>query len=193
MRAPGRSGLAVLNNMCIPPYTKVKSVQYPVGARLTMFSLAHACLAEGLIEYRLHPVNWRALSKTLDNTWARSVPAFFDAMAAKGITHASIDRRAAQLTGCIIGWRSYYDGNTISPLLGHLETYGVGICPDLELTLAILSRSVAYMFIARRTPDYEWRTLTGNPLCVCDDRFSAPGINEEPWGAYARAFDRGLR
>lgn len=51
------------------------------------------------------------------------------------------------------------------------------ICTDIELTLAILSRTVNRMFMPHRTPDYSWDTLNMPCLYFKDVQFLGPGFS----------------
>ena len=93
-----------------------------------------------------------------------------------GVTPASVRLRGDQLAGAIIGWAG--DEQTLT------ENGHFGICPDLELTIAILSRRIGSIFISCRDPDYSWDTLFGNAFVFDDDIGPAPKLNADPWKRY---------
>ena len=178
-----------LHNMSAPSRTEVKSVQVPAGGQPVIFSMPHACLAAGLIE----PVgadlrDWQALARRCYEKWGmeNGTGSLLHGLAGSGITMERVDARAENIRGALIGWAAYHGDDQTAKLKEYLERRRAGFCDDLELTLAVLSRCVAGLFLPRRSPDYSARTLFLPPFCVCDRRFTAPTLKQAPWAKLGR-------
>ena len=59
-----------------------------------------------------------------------------------------------------------------------------GVCPDIDITLAVLSRRVGDIFISSRNPDYSWGKLFDSPFEVDEDFCIAPGLKSDPWSKF---------
>ncbi|MCE9614779.1 MAG: hypothetical protein K8T26_10920 [Lentisphaerae bacterium] len=176
--------VAILQNMSAPSRTEVKSVQVAADGQPVIFSTAHACLAAGLVDAPgVAPRDWRTLLDHCHNKWQLSDGSglLLADLAAHGITTERVDARAGSIRGSAIGWPAYHIEGQTARLKENLEQHGVGFCTDLELTLAVLSRCVAWLFLPRRSPDYSAMALFRIPFCVCDRRFTAPGLKQAPW------------
>ena len=180
--------ITLLHNMSAPARTEVKSAQVPADGQLVIFSAPHACLAAGLIEAAGADLrDWHALVRRCYEKWGLengSGLLFLD-LAGCGITPERVDARAENIRGAMIGWAAYQGDDQTAKLKEYLERQGAGFCHDLELTLAVLSRRVAWLFLPRRSPDYSVGKLFQLPFCVCDRRFAAPTLQQAPWAELA--------
>lgn len=156
----------------------------PVHERVTVISLPHACLAAGLLETesKRRSVDWCRLAHLVQDKWAGSVERFLLDAGTAGATFDRADAVAAALHGAVIGWAG--PDSPSSPAAAPF-----GVCPDLNLTLAILGRRVANMFVAARTPDYSWSALFGSTFAFDDDLCEAPLLADQPWSRFRWAAD----
>lgn len=145
-----------------------------------VISLRHACLAAGLLDdvHKGAAVNWAVLGVLCKSKWAGSVENFFKDAAAVGTSVPSADAYVADLRGAVIGWTD----DSVKSALPSRWTFG--FCPDLNLTLAILSRHVSDIFIAARAPDYSWPTLFDSYFVFDDGLGAAPQLTEAPWSRF---------
>lgn len=151
-----------------------------VHGRTLIFSVPHACLAAGLLKARKGlSADWQAVLELAFTQWQGDPQLFLSDAARMGITCESVNCRAASLSGAIIGWQSKrLDKGNKSQGVAH------GICADLEMTLAIVSRRVGDIFIAKRDPDYGWNALFGSPFECDEDLGPAPSKDCEPWDRF---------
>lgn len=154
----------------------IDAVIRPVHGGVKLISLRHACLAAGLLEAprEVGVISWQVLGRIAEEKWGSSIERFFSDARRVGATTQAADARAADLRGAVIGWSSSAGAGAALPR-------GVEICADLTLTLAILGRRVADMFVASRPPDYSWPALFDNAFEFDDDLCDAPSVTEEPW------------
>ena len=160
------------------PKLPISGTLRPVHGQVTLISLPHACLANGLFKDCCKPrkLNRRILLELSQETWGRSIDRFFaDASLAK-ITHDSVNQCAKQLSGAIVGWTG--DGEQLT------DAKHLGICVNMDIALAVLSRLVGNIFISSRDPDYSWDTLFETAFECDDDLGLAPAFKHEPWNAY---------
>lgn len=161
----------------LPIEAKIK----PVHGSITVFSMPHACLAAGLIGKDVpdeQVLNSEVLSGLAERKWDCSVERFLDDAKKLGVdTERAISKIGPQ-QGATIGWTS--DGTELSRSLAR-ET---GVCPDLGITLAVLSRRVGDIFIGAREPDLNWETLFGSSFAVDEGLGPAPDLLSEPWNRY---------
>ena len=125
------------------------------------------------------------LCELVNKKWGKSVDRFFKDLRQAGFTGDIMDDTITGLRGAIIGWT----GATQSKSNSAVKSFG--ICPDLNLVLAVLSRRIADMFIPSREPDFSWGTLFDSTFEVDDDSFPAPGLNENPWKSFQWDVEKG--
>jgi hypothetical protein len=106
------------------------------------------------------------------------VDRFFEDAERIGITKETVDHEVRNLRGSIIGWTG--ENNR---LLADTQR-AFGICPDLTITLIVLSRRIADIFIPSRETDFRWDVLFGSIFEIDDDSFPAPSLKDNPWKAY---------
>jgi len=153
----------------------------PVYGQTTIFSLPHACLAAGLLDDvgTGQPLNWSVLLQRAQAKWQCAEDCFLSDAAKLGISPRSVERRARAQRGAIIGWQP-------AGLLGTpTDEMRFGICPDLELTVAVLSCCISDIFFSARAPDFSWATLFGRAFACDDDLGPAPALDQAPWQQYA--------
>ena len=165
-----RADCPLLHNMSAPPQSPVQAKNVVVERSLVLFSTVHAW--GRLLHMHTEPdiVTWRNLQDNCFGKWRipkGDIDAFLDALQRLGIPRSSIEARAAGITGSVIGWKGF-DTATSRRLPAHEHAR---FHHDLELTLAILSHTVADLFLPRRAPDYSYRALFQTTLCVSDRRF----------------------
>ena len=127
----------------------------PVHAVPQGFVLPEALAQHGLL---LQPAkgSWQDQAAA---KWNRSVDAFLSDLEKQGITRRSVEARGLGARRVMVGW-------TYEP---HKMSLPLRICPDIELTLAILSRCVNQIFFKSRQPDFGWDVLFGKSLVVDED------------------------
>lgn len=150
----------------------------PVHGQTTVLSLVHACLVSGLLDGNLDgmPLNGPILKELCQQRWGGSIERFFEDLTKKGVTKESINSRVASFKGAIIGWTPGSEQDRSAN-----KKVQWGICPEIGLTLGILSRRVGDIFIASREPDYRWENLFGNPFEVDENLGPAPDLKNPPW------------
>jgi hypothetical protein len=148
---------------------------------VTVISLPHACLASGLLDDARNgeALNWLVLGEFVAKKWQSSVDSFLTDAEKIGITKERVDHTVRDLKGSIIGWTGWKDKQ-----IRHALTSEVGICPDLTITLGILSRRIADIFIPSREPDFSWDKLFGSSFEIDDDSFPSFTLEDDPWKAY---------
>ena len=158
----------------------IEAVIQAAHARVTVLSLRHACLAAGLLEdvRRGRAVNWVVLGGLIRQKWNGSVERFLHDAAGIGVGISGADARAAELEGAIIGWTGAGKQSPV-PAGGPF-----GVCPDMNLSLAILARRTSDVFIASRLPDYSWATLFESAFEFDDCIGDAPELRERPWSGF---------
>ncbi len=172
---------------CGPPFYRgpqrrerkpIEITTLPVAGKTTLFSLQHACLAAGMLEdirkrKSVDSINCDANSwlDWVNQKWQRSIDNFFADAASLGVTKETVNNKASELQGAIIGWKPWVK-------------FCRCICPDLNLTLAILSRRINDIFISYREPDYSWDNLFGQYFEIDDNRILAPDLESEPWSKF---------
>lgn len=158
---------------------RLHTVLKPVHDRVTVISLGHACLATGLLDNLSEgsAVNWSVLRELVHKKWGGSVERFLQDAARidAGIEHA--DACAAQFAGAVIGWPGMEPDTPP-------KRNKIGVCPDVNLSLAILSRRVGDIFIASHVPDYSWPVLFDSAFEFDDTVCDAPLLSEQPWSRF---------
>ncbi len=86
-----------------------------------------------------------------------------------GVRADAVDRKLAEMPAVIIGWDPK----------GHYGQTDSVLCKDIELTLAVLGRTVGGIFFAGREPDYSLENLLAAQLIV-DEHL--PTDHEGPGG-----------
>lgn len=154
---------------------------------MTVISLPHACLAAGLLDdvRNGEALNWLVLGDFVAKKWQDSADNFLADLEKIGITKESVDRKVQNLKGSIIGWTGWKDKQ-----IGHALTSEFGICPDLTITLGVLSRRIADIFIPSREPDFTWNTLFGSSFEIDDDFCPNFTLEDDPWRAYQWAVSK---
>ena len=150
----------------------------PVTGKVTVISLPHACLAAGLFDDRMSQdvvLEWAVLAELCKERWDSSIERFFSDAEKIGITKTTADQSVSGLRGALIGWTG---DNIIN------RGYSIGVCPDMNSVLGVLSRRVGDIFISSRAPEYTWDNLFGSPFEVDEDIFPAPVLSDEPWIKY---------
>jgi len=152
----------------------------PVHGQTSIISLPHACLAAGLLETAgvRQTLSRSSLSMLAQEKWQGSVDRFFNDAARLGVDQRSAGRRARDLGGAIIGWHPAGCQGTPD------DEVRLGICSDLNLTVAVLSCCVDYIFISTRVPDFSWAALFGKAFACDDDLGPAPALDQAPWRQY---------
>lgn len=182
-----------------------------------LFSVPHACHVLGLLDdpfprprrgappKRTPVERWEILRKTCAEQWEleKGDQEFLAQLATLGITPASITARGAMFHGAVIGWDPYrtflpaverkayaiatrsMSGLEIDPI--PIPAAAPALCTDLELTLAILSRCVADLLIAHRTPSLEVDTLFTTTFCTVDRRFADVAVQPLPTDDWVNA------
>ena len=152
----------------------------PVHDKITVISLPHACLASGLLEDAREgrPVNWLVLKELVDKKWGKSIKRFFADARTTGVSRDSANDAAKGFKGTVIGWNGALPENLCC------NDGAFGMCPDMNVAVAILSRSVGDIFISSRDPEYSWDKLFGRMLEVDEDLCSAPDFKSDPWAKF---------
>lgn len=175
-----------------------------------LFSVPHACHALGLLDQpfprarrgatplRTPLHRWELLRKSCAEQWEleHGNQEFLSQLATLGITPASITARGETFRGAAIGWDPYRTlltavefapyspgGQTLiwnQADLSPRPAAPPALCTDLELTLAILSRCVADLLIAHRTPSLAVDTLFATTFCTVDRRFADVAVQPLP-------------
>ena len=148
----------------------------PVHGQITALSLPHACLAAGLLKTpaKSQALNWRLLIEMAEKQWEGSSERFLTDAKTVGVNKGSVDKQASKYHGVIIGWAGpspYYN-------------IALGVCPDIDITLAVLTRRVGDMFISSRRPDYSWERLFGSAFEVDENFCIAPDFKSDPWSKF---------
>jgi hypothetical protein len=160
------------------PRLPVEAEIKAVNNRTTVFSLPHACLAAGLLGEGLKQLevsDWHCLQELANEKWGQSMERFFSDLKSLGVTSETVVLKSIWTQGAIIGW-SFPGEAPIRPRMGLLR-----ICPDLDLTLAVLSKRVADIFISTRDPDFRWDNLFGSGFEIDEDVIQAPDLFSDPW------------
>lgn len=147
----------------------------PVSGAVTLFSLAHACLAAGLLEQppgEEKPL-WFKLNDQAQRQWRGSVERFFEAAATIGLSRERILGYSSGCIGAVIGWHQ------MPHQVG--SAYALRVCPDVEITVAILSRCIGDMFIGSREPDLAWDRLFERNFAADADLAPATDLTCSPW------------
>ena len=157
--------------------TPIDAEMVPVCGRTTIVSLAHACLAAGLMEDVRDggKVNWEILGDLSQQKWRGRIEAFFADAQQAGISPQAADRWADTVKGAVIGWtmaRIGWPGCCNGPF---------GVCTDANMALAILGRRVGDIFFANRNPDYCWEALFGTAFAFDEDIVQAASLKRDPW------------
>ena len=147
----------VLHNMSSPPQHVVEAARKPVFG-LKLIDLGR-CLKHNGSSIREDS----ASLQTAERFWQ-------ELKERHGITRDSIDARASSWRGFLAG-RTYYKVQADSPDVQLLDR--IPVCPDIELTVAILARLVGSLFQPRREPDYGLGHLQGHKFMVDDSRVPA--------------------
>ena len=147
----------VLHNMSAPPQHVVEAVRKPVfGLKLIDLGRCLKLNDSSIIE---------------DSASLQPAERFWEELQDRhGITQDSINARASSWRGFLAG-RTYYKVQADSPDVQLLDR--IPVCPDIELTVAILARLVGSLFQPRREPDYGLGHLQGHKFMVDDSRVPA--------------------
>lgn len=149
----------------------------PVYGRTTVFSVPHAALAAGLIEPPdTGALSWLALLATAKAKWGRSPDAFLRDATIAGVSIDSVRVAASVISPALIGW----------PRSAALkkDDNAFGLCPDLALTLAVLSHRAGNLIIRSREPDFSWALLFGGMFEVDGQIEKAPCLRSKPWSRF---------
>jgi hypothetical protein len=162
-----------------PIVTRVK----PIFGQTTVFSIPHAAVAAGLLKPPHSKVlTWPVLMDLVRATWRRSPEAFLRDAADAGATMDRINMAASILPQAIIGWPR------VDSMKKHDRTFGV--CSDLPLTLAAVSRRAGDLVIRSREPDFSWGGLFKGMIEVDLRLEEAPVLSLKPWSAFSWEEDR---
>jgi hypothetical protein len=193
-----------------PSYTTFTcNHRVPEGVHV-LFSVPHVCHALGWLgnpfahPFRGYPPRrtpverWDILKARCAGHWhlEQGHQEFLTQLATLGITLESISARGAAFHGAVIGWdpdrtiltaaERDSSSNTPGSLiwtrsdLSPRPTTPPGLCTDLELTLAVLSRCVSDLLIAHRTPSFTVDTLFAATFCTVDRRFAEVPVQPLP-------------
>ena len=148
----------------------------PVHGQITALSLPHACLAAGLLRTpeKNQVLNWRVLVEMAEKQWEGSSESFLADAKKVGVNRNSVDKQASKYSGVIIGWSGPSTYHNIA----------LGVCPDIDTTLAVLARRVGNLFISSRKPDYSWERLFGSAFEVDENLCVAPDFRSDPWSRF---------
>ena len=148
----------------------------PVHGQITVLSLPHACLAAGLLKTsaKSQAITWRLLVEMAEKKWEGSSEKFLADAKIIGVDRSSVDKQASKYSGVIIGWAGPSTYHNIA----------LGVCPDIDTTLAVLARRVGDMFISSRKPSYSWKRLFGSTFEVDEDFCTAPDFKSDPWSRF---------
>lgn len=161
----------------LPIDAKIK----PVHGRTTVFSLPHACLATGLIGGEVpqgQSINWQVLTAMVEKKWNHSVDRFFEDVKRLGFKKENFENGKFNYKGAIIGWSG------LQARLTPAKLKDLVVCPDLDLTMTIVSRRIGDIFIAAREPNFSWETLFGSSFAIDEDLGSFPDLLSEPWDRF---------
>lgn len=149
----------------------------PVFGRTTVFSIPHAAVATGLLELpRSGALTWDVLMEAAKARWGRSADRFLRDAAKAGISMASVREASLKLPHALLGWPRQ------AGLLKRDKTFG--LCSDLALTLAVMSKRAGHLVIRSRKPDFGWGILFGDPFEADEPLISAPLLSNEPWSGF---------
>ncbi len=160
----------VLHNMSVPPRTRVEIAMQPV------FGLRVIDLKRCLRKNRSRP---RVFSSRLPVESDRTSMLWEQLEARFELTRESINERIAT-------WKGFLAGRTRirarSDEFVNQSLSRIPVCPDLELTIGILSRLAGNLFLPRREPDYSFEGLSRRNLVVDDPRIplEIPATPENP-------------
>lgn len=156
----------------------------PIHSRTVIFSLPHACLAAGLLKPATKKISFSMLLDLANKKWGKSDKKFFASLPPIGISPDSIEKRARQFKGAVIGWDSQFGSPKSTTNLNCGSKNATGICADIELVLMVLSRRVSNLFLSSREPDYSWENLSSKTFEIDDERFSSSDLDSPPWNQF---------
>lgn len=162
----------------------IDTVIKPVYAMTTVFSLPHAALAEALLDLPPagRPLGWQALIEAARAKWRSSSERFLTDVHRISGKNRSVRAFTPDLPAGIIG-RFHTKGIQKPDML-------IAFCPDLTLTLAVLSHRAGDFFLRSREPDYSWRNLFGGMYEVDEPVEGARPLDRRPWSRFLWEADK---
>jgi len=186
---PGAPFLVGVLNMGGPPRTKFVSEQRPINGRAVVFSIPLACARAGWIdaspalvealETQASPGGTSAPNAPEDphqrtlalcrERWGGRIESFLDEVRKRGVAGCPDPAVIASLDRPSIGW---------SPKLAPSVIQAYALCPEIGLTIAVLSRCAGLLYLPRRAPDLTWQHLLERSFAMYAPRLEAVAFVE---------------